>query len=387
MMRGIVRSGRAVASTMMTAAPSFRWIRLIACIATLLVAIAIFGAAGLLSDPFLPSLNALVELHPPGTGRSLHGKALASGMRTETVGQPMAAVKLPDDASSASSQSAVATPTVSRNFPAAGVSLFVQLTPSPAPEGQFDAYVTFLVANLRSGPGNGYPNLQSYSRGTGLLIISRNAAGNWVKVETPDGRQGWMNVLLLQVNRSLDEIPVDREFPNSRPVMVVTPSLTPQPSQGLEPTRTPVLPAGTPPATAAPEASPGLTPRPRAGEMVALPTALPASSSPTVLPVSPPATSPIFLLTPTDGLLLSGGQHQFVWQAAGSLNDDEYFILDIWPYDSEPRPAVTTRENSWTGTLDLSPGIYSWRVRRVSDAGGGVVERTTSETYTFAWRP
>lgn len=90
------------------------------------------------------------------------------------------------------------------------------------------SYGTATVAtgalNVRSGPSPYTPAIASYYRNTVLnLAGTRNAAGTWVKVILPDGRQGWVNVGYVTLSISIWALPVDGAVVNPP----VTPPVTP----------------------------------------------------------------------------------------------------------------------------------------------------------------
>jgi len=77
-------------------------------------------------------------------------------------------------------------------------------TAPPTPE----AVVSSDSPNLRAGCGTGYQALASYPQKTALNVLGKAAGAGWLKVETPDGRTGWMYAQYLQVNVSLGDVPI-----------------------------------------------------------------------------------------------------------------------------------------------------------------------------------
>lgn len=77
-------------------------------------------------------------------------------------------------------------------------------TATPIP----DASVGETLTNLRSGPSVGYPILAEIPAFTSLDVLGKSVDQEWLKVQTPDGQQGWMFTLPLIVNIPLDTIPV-----------------------------------------------------------------------------------------------------------------------------------------------------------------------------------
>jgi formylglycine-generating enzyme required for sulfatase activity len=72
-------------------------------------------------------------------------------------------------------------------------------------------------ANLRAGPGTVYDALGSYPQGTALVVTGKNAAGDWLQVQAPDGKTGWMASSLLTVNTNLSQVAVAAAPPTPTP--------------------------------------------------------------------------------------------------------------------------------------------------------------------------
>ena len=63
--------------------------------------------------------------------------------------------------------------------------------------------------NVRTGPGTGYPIVTAVLRGTVFELTGyRNAAGNWVSVRLPDGREGWAHAGYLTTDFPLANLAV-----------------------------------------------------------------------------------------------------------------------------------------------------------------------------------
>lgn len=93
------------------------------------------------------------------------------------------------------------------------------------------------------------------------------------------------------------------------------------------------------------------------------------------------------LLIPSDGLRVTGAEQRFAWQPTSELPAAARYVLEVWPYEGQPRGLASLRESSWTGMLEGEPGIYRWHVRIVAPGEQGDVEQAASETYTFTWQP
>lgn len=67
--------------------------------------------------------------------------------------------------------------------------------------------VTVSVANVRQGPGTGYPVIGAARNGDTLPVTGRNTAAGWYQVQLPNGRTGWISGSLVRVSGSVDRIP------------------------------------------------------------------------------------------------------------------------------------------------------------------------------------
>lgn len=62
--------------------------------------------------------------------------------------------------------------------------------------------VTGRSVYMRSGPSSNYKAIATYHRGDRMTKIKLSGTGNWMQVEAPDGRVGWMSVSYLQYDGS-----------------------------------------------------------------------------------------------------------------------------------------------------------------------------------------
>lgn len=77
---------------------------------------------------------------------------------------------------------------------AAGAPVVTQVVQRSAPKATEDTPIATVVsekANLRTGPGAEHSPLMSVSRGTRLLVETRN--GNWYRVISPSGTRAWVS--------------------------------------------------------------------------------------------------------------------------------------------------------------------------------------------------
>ncbi len=82
--------------------------------------------------------------------------------------------------------------------------------PSPSPTLALTAVqakveVTSIV--LRAGPSTVHSKLASYSQGTSVTVLGKAMGDDWVLVETPDGKSGWMSIVFLS-EFDVKDIPV-----------------------------------------------------------------------------------------------------------------------------------------------------------------------------------
>jgi hypothetical protein len=123
-----------------------------------------------------------------------------------------------------------------------------EATPTPTPEptptptkeveiswAESEAVVTNSLLNMRAGPGTNYERVGQVRQGTRLKILGKNAAGTWIKTETPDGTVAWVILTYVDVNVSLETIPV-AEAPAA-------------PTPGPQATKAPLPPAPAPSGT------------------------------------------------------------------------------------------------------------------------------------------
>jgi uncharacterized protein YraI len=71
--------------------------------------------------------------------------------------------------------------------------------------------------NVLSGPGESFPSLGQYDRGTTFYVIGKTPAGDWLQVLTLDEQVGWVLAANLQLNADLASIPVAQTPPTPTP--------------------------------------------------------------------------------------------------------------------------------------------------------------------------
>ena len=90
--------------------------------------------------------------------------------------------------------------------PAVGAATNPTPTPTPAATGPV-ATISSAVANIRSGPGTGYPLLGQAKKGERFPITGRNAASSWWQVEFK-GKPGWIAASLAQAGPGAAQVKV-----------------------------------------------------------------------------------------------------------------------------------------------------------------------------------
>jgi uncharacterized protein YgiM (DUF1202 family) len=103
--------------------------------------------------------------------------------------------------------------------------------------------------NLRAGPGQDFAVLGVFTQGTALVVLGQDGGGDWLEVQVPDGRTGWMARAYLTVNVDLTTIGVITGPPTPIRANPAGGDVLPSPTPTLTPTPTvtpPVTPSRTP---------------------------------------------------------------------------------------------------------------------------------------------
>jgi len=198
---------------------------------------------------------------------------------------------------------------------------------SPASSGllpEYDAVVTADSANLRAGPGTGYPIIGKVTRGERVAITGRSPDGEWVAVQMvrEDAAEGWLALFLLEPRIDLLAVSVVEE---------IAPPPTPPPTPAV-PLAEPTSP---PEETAEPE------------------------------PVSPPA----FDVPPGQALFVVYNYTALPWD----INFANY-LLAVPPRADNGEFTVAT--------LPIAPGQYSWQA---NSPGGPRFKDPVTNASEFAF--
>ena len=90
----------------------------------------------------------------------------------------------------------------------------IPLTDTPVPP---DAIVSANELRMREGPGSNYAIIATYPRGVELEVLGKITNGDWLKVQSPEGKVGWMSAALLEVNIDLNAVPLAEVPPTPTP--------------------------------------------------------------------------------------------------------------------------------------------------------------------------
>jgi SH3-like domain-containing protein len=81
-------------------------------------------------------------------------------------------------------------------------------TATPHPVGTMNAQISSENLNLRAGPSTIYVIVASYPKDTSLVVLGKAMGDEWVEVEMPDGKTGWMSVDLLVLEGEVAYLPI-----------------------------------------------------------------------------------------------------------------------------------------------------------------------------------
>ncbi|MEI7772545.1 MAG: SH3 domain-containing protein, partial [Chloroflexales bacterium] len=70
--------------------------------------------------------------------------------------------------------------------------------PTHTPTHDLPHVLVAAAANIRSGPGVDFSIIAVVSAGSSITLSQRQ--GDWYKVRTADGHEGWMSKLVLEVD-------------------------------------------------------------------------------------------------------------------------------------------------------------------------------------------
>lgn len=106
-------------------------------------------------------------------------------------------------ATATSTSTSTPTPTPTSTSTATGTATLTPTLP-PAPVGRILEF-----ANVRTGPGLGWPAIETRSTGTRLTLVGRNPDGTWLQVCcTRQGQTAWISATLLAVTGRVADLPV-----------------------------------------------------------------------------------------------------------------------------------------------------------------------------------
>jgi hypothetical protein len=118
--------------------------------------------------------------------------------------------------------------------PAAPPAATASPTATTSPLPQKPRVVADSAANLRGGPGTGYPTIGQITAGKEVDIIGRNTSGDWWRIAWDGAGQAWVAGLVVRVLGPIDTIAVAKDIPAPPPT-----SPPPPPTQPPAPTAPP----------------------------------------------------------------------------------------------------------------------------------------------------
>jgi len=110
----------------------------------------------------------------------------------------------------------------SPGYPLAAVGTSVEVAPAVT-QPDITATVNVPVLNVRQGPGTGFAVVAQVKSGTQLVVLGRNAAGDWLQVRIPAPVTGWVSAQLVTPSVSTAAIPVVSAPPPSVSAASVNP--------------------------------------------------------------------------------------------------------------------------------------------------------------------
>ena len=90
-----------------------------------------------------------------------------------------------------------------------------------------DAVIAGEIVNVREGPGTGFRQIAQLVYGTPLEVLAVNPDNTWMRINAPDGTQGWVYGQLCTIEISLADRPVE-DVPTPTPAPTSTPAPTPE---------------------------------------------------------------------------------------------------------------------------------------------------------------
>jgi uncharacterized protein YraI len=73
--------------------------------------------------------------------------------------------------------------------------------------------VTSSTLNMRAGPGTGFPQQGQVRKGEQMAVLERNAAGDWIRVRTEGGMEGWVSAGLTDLGGAAASVPLAQNLP------------------------------------------------------------------------------------------------------------------------------------------------------------------------------
>ncbi len=111
--------------------------------------------------------------------------------------------------------------------------LSAALTPTPQVAGPPMATVRFSLVTLREGPSQATDPAGSVVYNQRCEVIGRDTVGMWLLIDCGDGTRGWIDIRLVEVEGSLNALPLFAPVATPTPTPPPAPTATPAPSSQI----------------------------------------------------------------------------------------------------------------------------------------------------------
>lgn len=163
--------------------------------------------------PLLLLLAACAPPPPPAVEPTLAATASAPAPTATPTNLPISqSTHSPTPADALSAQTADTPTPAPTDTPIPNTQFTNTPTPAPTPAPIAPIAVVFQNANLRGGPGTGYPVVGNIGGGQNVFLRSRNPAGDWIRLDMTGEGQVWIAAFLLDLPAGID-LPVAEDIP------------------------------------------------------------------------------------------------------------------------------------------------------------------------------
>lgn len=81
-------------------------------------------------------------------------------------------------------------------------------TPTPSPTPIVSGLVIANQLNVRQGPGTNYGYAAGLEQGDKVIVLGRTPTGDWLEIETPDRRRGWVAARQIEISGDITAIKI-----------------------------------------------------------------------------------------------------------------------------------------------------------------------------------